>query len=194
MYDSTLEILSLIMNTCNATYVPNIQDWWIGYYGKQVVANNVSQQEVVLGSVAAGVDIDPHVKLDVSVPVNTCTEKEDSEAITDMADAPLVSPVQGVVEQARATKRRRSRVKNKTDNVKRRRKTSHNRGRKRKNKKSKRAGKKTKRAGRSKKKSRRGSKKKRSSKHSKRGGSRKKKKTTGTRRIRKKKKQRDIFN
>jgi hypothetical protein len=187
------------MDTSNDKYVPNIQDWWIGYYGKQVISNNISQQHVVdnvpshtIDSFKKGEVEDARQTSDAQTTHTYTTDITDP----DMTDAQLVSPVQGVVEQARAIKRHRKEMKNTTENAKRRRKSTNKRRRrksknKKNNKKSKRARKKQKSKRRPKKKSRKRRRKNKA--NAKRGRSRKKAKNKGKRRINKEK-QRDIFN
>ena len=188
------------MTASNSPYVPNIQDWWIGYYGKQVVCNNISQEEHNHDKLLPHIDEECIKKQTI-----TCGEQKGAEQVSDvydqdktssdMSDTALVSPVQGVVQQARAIKRHRTEVKSRTDNAKRRRKVVNKRKKKNTNKRGKRAIKKRKNKRRSKKKTRkkktntkRGNRKKK-----KKNKGKKKKKNKGGRRI-KKEKQRDIFN
>jgi hypothetical protein len=111
------------------TNVPNV-DHWISYYSKQSVRNVIDKQPVARASDRAGASIKQ--RSDITQPkvhetiltVNEVNENnnilveggntDSSKANDDMPDVQLVSPVQSVVEQAKAIKRRRRGVSRKT--------------------------------------------------------------------------------
>ena len=125
MYDITFEVLRQIMNSSTS-----IQDWWVGYYGKQVATNRSSPDPAPVSVVReAAVEVaGDMIDVNKDAPYDK-TVGGVEPADTDMADA-VVSPVQGVVEQARAIKKRRASSTVNRGNAKHRRRST-SKGRKR---------------------------------------------------------------
>ena len=190
MYDTTSEA-DIIMSKCAAhPAVSDVSQFWVEHYGKQVGVKTITP-EVGLQCLVTSDDTadDSGYKKKKTEPDIDSTDiaayVAPQEADSDMAgDIQLVSPVQGVVDQARAIKKRRASSRKNTDNAKRRRKARVKVKRRRRKKKGKRP--------RKKKKIRKKSTKKKNKKKRK---NKKKKGAKAKRRVKKKsERQRDIFN